>query len=151
MSISDFFLPNRTRGQIQGRALSQYLPILLLLVLCGMFLIGGAQNSWAAQASQPEASYRSDSEALELVALDDEELAGVSAGDFSVKDIELTLNQDGQNFTVDLQNNRAERFSMDIAQSAFGSAQGVFTTLQTVNSVVDLSVVVNIVINGQTL
>jgi len=33
---------------------------------------------------------------------------------------------------------------MDIANSAFGGAQGVFTTLQTVNSAVNLDVVVNI-------
>jgi hypothetical protein len=73
--------------------------------------------------------------------LSDEELAGVTAGDFSV-------NLDG--FDVVIQENAASAFTLDIAQSAFNSAQGVFTTLQAVNSAVNLSVVVNIYLNGQS-
>lgn len=89
--------------------------------------------------------------AMDMVALSDEELAEVSAGDFELRDLSLTLNRNGEVFDVNLQNNVADRFTLDIAQGAFNSAQGVFTTLQTVNSAVDLSVVVNIFFNGQNL
>ena len=83
-------------------------------------------------------------EKTELVALTDEELAEVSAGDFELSDFEMSVN----GFDVTLQDNGASMFTMDIAQNAFDSAQGVFTTLQAVNSAVQMSLVVNIYING---
>lgn len=70
-----------------------------------------------------------------LVALSDTDLADVSAGDFAT-----TVN----GFDVTIQDNQAHEFTFDIAQSAFDSAHGVFTTLQTVNSAIDLTVIVNI-------
>jgi hypothetical protein len=51
-------------------------------------------------------------------------------------------------FNVTIQDNDAGSFTLDIAQSAFQNAQGVFTTLQTVNSAIDLTVVVNIFLNS---
>jgi hypothetical protein len=77
----------------------------------------------------------------EAMLLSDEDLAGVTAGEFSV-------NLDG--FDVVIQDNAAGAFTLDIAQSAFGGAQGVFTTLQAVNSAVNLSVIVNVYLNGQS-
>ena len=70
--------------------------------------------------------------------MSDQELEQVSAGEFS-----MSLDE----FDVVIQDNKAGAFSLDIAQSAFRGAQGVFTTLQTVNSAVDLNVVVNIYLN----
>ena len=67
--------------------------------------------------------------------LNDADLAQVSAGSY-----DLTL--DG--FDINIANNEAGQFTFDIAQSAFANAQGIFTTLQTVNSAVDLTVIVNI-------
>ncbi|MBI3996972.1 MAG: hypothetical protein HY352_04865 [Candidatus Omnitrophica bacterium] len=68
-------------------------------------------------------------------ALNDEELSEIRAGEFQ-------LNLD--NFDVVIQDNQAGQFKVDIAQNAFRGAQGVFTTLQAVNSAVDLTVIVNI-------
>ena len=76
----------------------------------------------------------------ELAALSDEELGQVAAGDFQMN---------MENFDVMIHDNQAGRFSMDIAQGAFNAAQGVFTTLQAVNSAVDLQVTVNIFLNNQ--
>lgn len=75
-----------------------------------------------------------------LVTLSDEELDGVTGGDF-----ELAL----EGFDILIGDNEAGMFSMDIAQNAFDSASGIFTTLQAVNSAVNLSVIVNIYLNGQ--
>ena len=72
--------------------------------------------------------------------LSDAELGEVNAGDFQVA-------LDG--FNVAIENNEAGLFTLDIAQSAFNGATGLFTTLQAVNSAVDLTVIVNIYINGQ--
>lgn len=73
-------------------------------------------------------------------ALNDEELSDVCAGEFQ-------LNLD--NFDVVIQDNQAGQFKVDIAQNAFRGAQGVFTTLQAVNSAVDLTVIVNIYVGQQ--
>ena len=72
------------------------------------------------------------------VAMSDQELGQVSAGDF-----EVNLGT----FDVLIDNNQAGMFTLDIARSAFGGAQGLFTTLQAVNSAVDLTVIVNIFLN----
>ena len=74
----------------------------------------------------------------EFVALTDEELGQVSAGD-----LQVSL----EDFDVMISGNEAGLFTMDIASSAFNNAQGVFTTLMAVNSAVDLTVVVNIFFN----
>ena len=79
-----------------------------------------------------------------LVVLKDEDLGDVSAGDFQPSDLKLTLDQ----FNVSIQNNQAGLFTFDIGQSAFQNAQGIFTTLQLVNSAVDLNLIVNIFLNG---
>jgi hypothetical protein len=74
-----------------------------------------------------------------LVALTDEQLETVSGGDY-----ELAL----EGFEVLIAENEAGYFTMDIAQNAFDGAQGLFTTLQAVNSAVNLSVIVNIYVNS---
>jgi len=81
-----------------------------------------------------------DADLDQLASLSDEELAGVSAGDY-----QITLDR----FDVMIQDNQAGQFTMDISEAAFNGAQGVFTTLQTVNSAVDISVIVNIYVNQQ--
>ena len=73
-----------------------------------------------------------------LVALSDQDLEGVTGGEF-----ELAL----EGFDILIADNEAGMFTMDIAQSAFQSAQGIFTTLQAVNSAVDLTVIVNIYVD----
>lgn len=73
--------------------------------------------------------------------MDDDELSDVRAGEFK-----MNMN----NFDVLIQDNQAGQFKFDIAQNAFHGAQGVFTTLQTVNSAVDLTVIVNIYLGRQT-
>ena len=78
----------------------------------------------------------------DFLAMTDDELAGVNAG---VYDLQLP------DFNVVLQNNEAGMFSLDISQEAFNGARGLFTTLQAVNSAVDLTVIVNIYLNGQQL
>ena len=75
----------------------------------------------------------------EATALSDSELDEVSAGDFA-----MALDR----FDLTIHDNQAGRFTMDIAEGAFNAAQGVFTTLQAVNSAVDLTVVVNIFLNS---
>lgn len=81
-----------------------------------------------------------DADLDELASLSDDELAGVRAGDY-----QITLDR----FDVMIQDNQAGQFTMDISEAAFNGAQGVFTTLQTVNSAVDMSVIVNIYVNQQ--
>jgi hypothetical protein len=71
-------------------------------------------------------------------AMSDEELGGIHAG-------EIGLSLDGWEILV--QNNDAGFFTLDIAESAFGQAQGLFTTLQAVNSAVNMNVIVNIYLN----
>jgi len=75
-----------------------------------------------------------------LQALSDAELDQVAAGELL-----MTL----EDFNVFVHNNEAGFFTMDIASSAFSGAQGVFTTLQTVNSAVDLNLVVNVYLGWQ--
>lgn len=101
-----------------------------VLTLCfvGWGAVGSLPQAWAASPG-------------ELVALSDEEMGQVSAGVF-----EMTL----EDFNVAIHENSASRFTMDISQFAFEHAQGVFTTLQTVNSAIDLNVVVNIYVNHQS-
>jgi len=77
----------------------------------------------------------------EPVLLSDAELSEVSAGE------QITL----EDFDVSVYDNSAGYFTMDIAHSAFNGAQGVFTTLQTVNSSVDLNLIVNIYLGQQQL
>ena len=95
-----------------------------------------------APMSLAEAANQQPSPAGEPALLSDEELAEVTAGEFAI-------NLDG--FDVVIQDNQAGTFTLDIAQSAFGGAQGVFTTLQAVNSAVNLSVIVNIYLNGPNI
>ena len=104
--------------------------------LATLLICLAVQPVWASQ--QPVLA-----DGQQLVAMSDEELGGVAGGDLKM----LSLD----NFNVMVQNNQAGLFTMDIAQGAFDQAQGVFTTVQAVNSVVDLSVVVNIYLNGKTL
>jgi hypothetical protein len=73
-----------------------------------------------------------------LVALSDEQLETVTGGDY-----ELAL----EGFEVLIAENEAGYFTMDIAQNAFDGAQGLFTTLQAVNSAVNLNVIVNIYVD----
>jgi hypothetical protein len=75
-----------------------------------------------------------------VTVLSDEELGGIEAGNIAF---------DLEDFNVAIQDNEAGVFTLDIAHSAFGGAQGVFTTLQAVNSAVDLTVIVNIYLNGK--
>lgn len=91
-------------------------------------------------ASTPVSSADTLNSDANLIALSDEEMEGVTGGDF-----ELAL----EGFDILIEDNEAGMFTMDIAQSAFDSAQGIFTTLQAVNSAVNLSVIVNIYLNGQ--
>ncbi len=76
----------------------------------------------------------------EGLAMDDAQLADVEAGDFQVA---------LEGFEVLIQDNSAGEFTMSIAESAFGSAQGLFTTIQAVNSAVDLTIIVNIFLTQQ--
>ncbi|PIQ84482.1 MAG: hypothetical protein COV75_02015 [Candidatus Omnitrophica bacterium CG11_big_fil_rev_8_21_14_0_20_63_9] len=77
---------------------------------------------------------------IEVAAVDDgsmsdEELAEVSAGDI---DVDLGA------LDVILQDNLASHFGLNISSNAFQSAQGLFTTIQAVNSAVNLKLIVNI-------
>lgn len=111
--------------------------VLILGFLTGIAIwTVGSQSAWAEQ--QPVAVNSSE----ELIALSDQQLSEVAAGDFA-----MAL----EDFNITVQGNEAGFFTMDIAQNAFNQAQGVFTTLQTVNSVVDLTVVVNIFLDGPSL
>ncbi len=74
-------------------------------------------------------------------AMNDDELSDIRAGEFKMN---------MGNFDVLIQDNQAGQFKFDIAQNAFHGAQGVFTTLQAVNSAVDLTVIVNIYLGQQT-
>lgn len=67
--------------------------------------------------------------------MSDEELAQVSAGDI---DVDLGA------LDVILQDNLASQFGLNISSNAFQSAQGLFTTIQAVNSAVNLKLIVNI-------
>ena len=71
--------------------------------------------------------------------MDDQALSQVNAGSF-----EFMMDD----FDVLISNNQAGLFNLDIANSAFNGAQGIFTTLQTVNSAVDLTIIVNIFLNN---
>ncbi len=108
------------------------------LCLIGVLLLGLHTKAIAADFSDGGAADTSG-----MVALDDEQLADVSAGEFNLSDFSV----DFKNFSVSLQDNEASDFTLNIAQNAFGGAHGVFTTLQAVNSAVDLTVIVNIFLN----
>lgn len=95
-------------------------------------LAAGFSTSGPTKAGEPH----------DLIALGDEELAQVSAGDFEI---------DLETFDVMIRDNEAGFFTLDIANTAFAGAQGLFTTLQTVNSAVDLNIIVNIFVNQQNL
>lgn len=99
-------------------------PVQSILVAAALLIAAGAPSATAGPAS-----------------LSDDELAEVTAGEFAVS-------LDG--FDVVIQDNQAGTFTLDIAQSAFDSAQGVFTTLQAINSAVNLSVIVNIYLNNNS-
>lgn len=75
-----------------------------------------------------------------LITLSDEELAGFSAGE-----MEFSLDE----FLLRIEGNSADMFSMGIAESAFAGAGGIFTTLQAVNSAVNMTLIVNIWLDGQ--
>lgn len=111
------------------------------LCLAGLLVAGGSLRVWAADLSDA-------ADTAGMVALDDDQLAGVSAGEFNLNDFAVEF----KDFNVSLQDNQAGEFTMSIAQDAFNGAHGVFTTLQAVNSAVDLTVIVNIFLNttGQT-
>ena len=120
-----------------------FLVFLSLGTLAAPRCVVAAESPAAALQSEASASTPTNqatpAEANDLVALDDQELAQIGAGEF-----QIALDD----FTVSIQDNQAGSFSLDIAQSAFGAAQGIFTTLQAVNSAVDLTVIVNIFLNG---
>ena len=80
-------------------------------------------------------------QSMDIAELNDEELSAVTAGQFAI-------NVEG--FDVTIQDNQAGDFTLDIAQNAFDSASGLFTTVQAVNSAVSLSMIVNIYINQPT-
>ena len=152
LTSTSFLQKNQTREQSHIRALSRCLPnfqfqpisfpsLVLLLLFCST-LLSSPRSSWAESATLPKVD---NGGIVETATLSDEELSEVSAGDFDLKDFEMNYN----GFDVTLDHNTADRFRFDIAQNAFDSARGVFTTLQAVNSAVDLTVVVNITINGQ--
>ena len=79
-------------------------------------------------------------DSMQMAELNDEELSVVTAGEFAI-------NIEG--FDVVIQDNEASGFTMNIAQDAFNNAQGIFTTVQAVNSAVNLSMIVNIYLNQQ--
>lgn len=108
----------------------------IFLCLIGLLVAAANPCAFAADSSNEAA-------AVGMVALDDDQLASVNAGEFSLSDFAVKF----QGFDVSIHDNEAGDFSLDIAQSAFNGAQGVFTTLQTVNSAVDLTVIVNIFLN----
>ena len=109
-----------------------YFASILVLALS----IASAPAAWANQQESMDLTVAGEPE---LMALSDEELGEIAAGD-----VQMTL----EDLSVFVQNNEAGYFTMDIAQNAFDGAQGVFTTLQTVNSAIDLNVVVNIYLSG---
>ena len=78
----------------------------------------------------------------EMVTLSDEDLEGVTGGDY-----ELAL----EGFDILIGDNEAGQFTMDIAQGAFDNAQGIFTTVEAVNSAVNLNVIVNIYLNTPSI
>ena len=75
-----------------------------------------------------------------LTTLSDEELAGFSAGEIAV-----SLDE----FLVQMEGNSASMFDIGISESAFAGAGGIFTTLQAVNSAVNMTLIVNIWLDGQ--
>lgn len=77
--------------------------------------------------------------AMELASLSDNELDGYSAGETQV------ILDD---FFITIDNNSADLFTMSIAQDAFGGAQGLFTTIQAVNSAINMTMIVNIWLTG---
>lgn len=107
-------------------------------------LASNSQVSLSSSSAQANLSSQGEAGSNGAIALSDEELGDVSAGDFQPNDLKLTLDQ----FNVSIQNNQAGLFTFDIGQNAFQGAQGIFTTLQLVNSAVDLNVIVNIFLNG---
>lgn len=86
-------------------------------------------------AAMPQTASAASPEEEFAVPLNDAELAEFTAGA-----TEVNLKE----FDVTIQDNTAGMFTLDIAQSAFDNAQGIFTTLQTVNSAVDMTLIVNI-------
>lgn len=78
--------------------------------------------------------------------LSDSELAEVSAGDLSFTEM-IELGE----FDAFISQNEAGFFTMDIAPHAFNGAQGFFTTVQAVNSAVDLNLIVNIFLDRSVL
>lgn len=105
-------------------------------------LLGGAlflcpMTSWAESAGP--------------VALSDEELGEITAGattiNVQVENDVITLEQGGEMVTL-MQGNLALDFLQGIGGNAFRGAEGVMATVQAVNSVIDLDVIVNIYLNG---
>lgn len=115
-----------------------------LLLMMGV-MVSGAPRAEAASLSELETG-RIGVIALDapqetgMMGLSDDQLADVSAGDFQ------TMLKD---FNVNISDNQAGAFTLDIGQTAFGGANGIFTTLQAVNSAVDLTVIVNIYLGSQ--
>ena len=105
------------------------------LIFSALTVFFAVQSAWASQQQVV-------ADDLQLAAMSDEELGGVAGGD--LRQVSL------DDFNMTISNNQAGYFTMDIAQSAFDGAQGVFTTLQTVNSAVNFNLVVNIYLNAQS-
>ena len=82
-------------------------------------------------------------EAAAPVILSDDELGEVRGGD-----LDIVFDGKTAMFTSSVADNAARNFSMTVDQSAFAGAQGIFTTLQAVNSAVNLNVIVNIYLTG---
>lgn len=85
------------------------------------------------------------------IPLSDAELSTITGGvteiNIQVVNDVITLEQGGE-FLTFLQGNAAFDFNQGISGNAFRGAEGVFTTLQAVNSVIQLDMVVNIYLDG---
>lgn len=101
-------------------------------------IAGGTLSVAITVASQPE-------EGVQFAAMSDDEMSEVAAGNFQLLELDK--------FNVLIQDNEAGLFTMDIAQGAFHDAKGLFTTVQAVNSAVNVkaTMIVNIFLNGQNV
>jgi hypothetical protein len=83
---------------------------------------------------------------LGLVELSDAELDSIQGGFLD----DMTYEFDGEILSF-VGGNSAYGFDIGIGSNAFRSSEGIITTIQAVNSVIDLDIFVNIYLNGRGL
>lgn len=134
-AVCQYLLCRTWLREYTGRTINMLrrnLNLFRLIGFVGVFIVGIVAAGWGGCIPQAWADSGG------LIVLSDEELSQVSGGDFTT-----TL----EDLNISIQRNSASEFTMDISEFAFQNAQGVFTTLQTVNSAVNLNMIVNIYLN----